>query len=348
MFRKASLSAFDEMDSRKNMRSKLLKFGVKFLDDSLDGVLPGDLVLIGAPPGVGKTQFCCNLAYTNIRNGKKVHYFALEAEQYEIERRIKYQIFADAFFKDNYRPKVSISFDKWYLGDFLESCSKYETIAAHEFAKNYEGLFLYYKGDDFRVETLIEQVLRVSRESDLIIIDHAHYFDFDDDNENRAMKSLAKTARTLALEEQKPIVLIAHLRKRDKFNAELVPGMEEFHGTSDLYKIATRVITFAPGPKIQSFSNEEVFATFFRVPKNRINGSVTRYLGAVPFHVKGSQYGDEYKISWANVKEFEELARDSWPPWAKRSSIPVSDSARISEIKEAIAFTRGQTNIQDL
>src|SRR5690606_17377988 len=100
-------------------------------------------------------------------------------------------------------------------------------------------LFLFYKTKTFGTNELLLAVAECSKDTDLIIVDHVHYFDFDDDNENRAIKDLAKIVRQLSIEEQKPIILIAHLRKRDKKNPDLVADLEEFHGSSDLYKIAT-------------------------------------------------------------------------------------------------------------
>ena len=46
----------------EKFRHNKLSFGVKFLDAALGGILPDDLVLIGAPSGVGKTGFVTNLA----------------------------------------------------------------------------------------------------------------------------------------------------------------------------------------------------------------------------------------------------------------------------------------------
>ena len=93
MFASSSSNFIDERQHRQ--KNKLLKFGVSFVDDSLLGILPDDLILVGAPSGVGKTQFCVNLALANVSVGKRVHFFALEAGKYEIERRLKWQILVD-------------------------------------------------------------------------------------------------------------------------------------------------------------------------------------------------------------------------------------------------------------
>jgi twinkle protein len=310
-------TAFSEMDGRKNRRDGLLSFGIDYLDDAMVGILKNDLVLIGAGSGAGKTQLCCNIALSNIARGKRVHFIALEAEMYEIERRLKYSLFAKQFFADPNKPKhCSVSFQNWMLGDFLEGLAKYEAEACSEFIDKYGGLFTFYKQDKFGISDLIAKTVECADETDLIIVDHVHYFDFDDDNENRAVKEIAKTARMLTLEQGKPIILVSHLRKRDRGSFDLVPGLEEFHGSSDLYKIATKAITIAPG----KWSPEGKYQTFFRIVKNRFEGSVTRTIGAVNYLTKEGRYESGYKIGDANCKRdggFVELDFSHEPAWAR-------------------------------
>lgn len=308
--------SFSEFESRKNKREGILTFGIDFLDDAMAGILKNDLILIGASSGAGKTQTCCAIAKANIEKGKRVHFIALEAEYAEIERRIKYQIFAKHFFADMQRPNVHISFQDWMLGDFLETCAKHEALAASEFANAYANLFTYYKQDKFDLNDLILKVCECADDTDLIIVDHVHYFDFDDENENRAVKEIAKTARTLTLEQGKPIILVSHLRKRDRGSLDLVPGLEEFHGSSDLYKIATKAVTLSPG----RWSPEGKYETFFRIVKNRFEGSVTRNIASCNYLTKEGNYEKGYYLGDANRKRedgFSELGADFYPGWAR-------------------------------
>lgn len=316
-FQAASERARGELNRRLDAKSKLLRFGLKFLDDAMLGIRTTDLVLIGAPSGVGKTQLCCQIALANLEDGKTVHYIALEAEEDEIERRMKYQIFATAFYglPSEMRRGTDISYDNWVNGAYVDEWKEIEDYASKTIESGYSRLFTYYKTGDFGVPQMIELIVSNAKDTDLFIIDHVHYFDFDDDNENRAIKEIAKTARTLALEEQKPIILVSHLRKRDKGNSELVAGLDEFHGSSDLAKIATKVVTLAPG----SVTSSGMYETFFRTPKNRTQGSVTRYAGRVLYDSRTTLYGKTYKVGLAGLTRtggFEELAHAHYPQWA--------------------------------
>lgn len=328
MFNLASDAAFKEFEERKTAMDRRLRFGVDFLDDALRGIFPDDLILLGAPSGVGKTQLCCNIAQANLEDGKQVHYIALEAGQFEIERRLKYPLVFERFLADPHRPSLGrkLNFPDWLLGVHAVALAKYEAEAAEYFSKAYQGLHLYYKTEKFGLAELIESVCVCAEKTDLIIIDHVHYFDFEDDNENRAMKQIAKTVRTLALEEQKPIVLVAHLRKRDRYNDELCADMEEFHGSSDLFKIATRVITVSPG----KMTPQGTYETFFRIPKNRLDGGVTRFLGREFYSPKKAGYETgKYQLGWASQSRkegFGTIDERVYPDWARRPSATAGGS----------------------
>lgn len=321
-FIQASSTAFTEIEDRRNSRGTNLKFGIPFIDDATRGIRKHDLVLIGAESGVGKTELCCNIALENMKDGKKVHYIALEAEPFEIERRLKYQLLARAYHSApiEIRPRLSqpLEYDSWEDGEFIDELKEFEAHVADIFDRGYKDLFLLYKQGKFGLDELIKHVTLNAQDSDLIIVDHIHYFDLDDDNENRAMKEIMSITRDLALENGRPIIMVAHLRKMDKMNqqAPLCPGKEDFHGSSDLFKIATKVIVLAPG-EVTSQGN---FETFVRVAKNRKKGSASRYLGRLIYSAKDNSYAQGYKIGVATLTRksgFEELAHHLYPTWAR-------------------------------
>jgi len=324
MFKQASESAYTEIKARAGFLERRGWFGIESLDHALDGIFKDDLILIGAPSGAGKTQLCCNIALANMEHGKKVHYIALEAGEFEIERRLKYPLVLERFLSDPNKPRLGqkVTFSKWLTGKFLLDLEKYEFEAAEYFEKAYRDLFLFYKTKAFGLNELLESIAFCSNDTDLIIVDHVHYFDFEDENENRAIKNIAKTVRQLAIDEGKPIILIAHLRKRDKHNASLVADLDEFHGSSDLYKIATKVITMAPGRP----TKDGTYETFFRIPKNRYDGGATRYVIREEFSPQSQSYlKGKYELTWAKIKmgeDFKSLEGESHPEWSRLYSGP--------------------------
>lgn len=319
-FLQSAKIAFRQIEKTKDRRKTLLSFGINYLDDALDGILPNDLILLGAGSGAGKTELCCSIARHNVELGKRVHYIALEAEYGEIENRILYQMISKYFYADESRQRhIKLFYNKWLLGDYGKLIEPYEGKAANEYVNKFHSFYTFYKDKDFNSDQLIEKVMYASDETDLIILDHVHYMDWDEENENMALKNIAKTARDLSLDLGKPIILVSHLRKRDKWADEICPGLEEFHGSSDLYKIATKAFTIAAG----DYKGEGKYETYFRVVKNRISGGVTRFVGRGIYKQSEGRYEETYDIAKSNQKrgeDFECLTGVESPDWARNTN----------------------------
>jgi hypothetical protein len=207
-----------------------------------------------------------------------------------------------------------------------------------EFEEKFKNLFLYKKGERFGITELIESVVGNANDTDLFIIDHVHYFDLDDENENKAMADIAKTVRRLSIDEGKPIILVAHLRKRDRNNSELVADLDEFHGSSNLAKIATRVITFASG----EMTEKGKFETFVRVPKNRVNSECKRFIARMIFNPQKGCYEDEYQLGYSNCtreRGFQAIQRTDAPEWARQMAPPTVVSINNRNTKKHWADT---------
>ena len=325
-----------ERQIRIDLGLNRLSFGIKYLDDCLRGIFHDDLVLVGARSGSGKTQLCTIIAEANLRAAKRVDFFALESGDCEITQRIKYRIFAKHFYADHDRPRgIKLNFADWMLNAYDLTLEKYEALAFDEVEEKLANLVIHSRGEAFTVDHLSEQVELIADKTDLVIIDHAHYFDFETDNENRALKEIAKTVRHLSLDMRKPIVLVGHLRKADKFATDLAPGMEEFHGSSDLFKIATKIVTVGKGKAVVDGKYE----TFFRTPKARIDGTAETFLGRCFFDPRVSGYEPRYAVGRATLSrddDFEDLQGNDRPDWAIAATPTVSHDVRNTPARKPI------------
>lgn len=334
------------------MLSKVVPYGISFLDEATSGMSPGELIMPIAPSGVGKTQLTCIIATACLEAGKKCHLFSLEAGEYEIERRLLFNIVANFYYSDPKRPKLShpLTFRNWRMGILIEQMLEYEDRGAEFYKQAYKDLILFVKKEEFTCDVLIKQVMSISIHTDLIIIDHAHFFDMSDtSNENRELKKIAVTCRDLAASIKKPIVLVAHQRKRDKFSDELIAGMEEVHGSSDLFKIAHTVITVAPGPLMLDGN----FETYFRIAKSRFDSGSSRFAAKCTFDPRKGVYDKQYNVGFSNQSRaagFAELDPDRIPDWAtsarRGSGFAVStDHLNAGRSTKPSAISRGKRSI---
>lgn len=318
--------AVEEKFERLEQSKSILSYHVKYLDDSLGGIMPNDLIFLGAKSGMGKTQLANCISRHNAARGVPVHYFALEAENGEMERRTKFSILSDLFYKnvpkESWPPLGTINYLDWRLGRIEALLAPFEAEAVEIISQELKTLYtLYRTSGDFGLETLDRHLSAIGKDSGLIVIDHIHYVDIDSENENRAYKDITKKIRDSCLKYGVPVIVIAHLRKEQggARAKALVPGMEDFHGSSDLFKIATSAIMIAPAyDEIKNAPH--LWPTYMRSVKTRLEQVRTRYTGIVDFNVKNNLYETPYRIGRlvSGDTEWQELDGNEVPFWAKK------------------------------
>lgn len=310
----------DERRKRVELGGRVLTFGVKFLDAALGGIFPNDLVILGAKTGRGKTALATRIALRNARNGKRVHYFALEAEEDEIERRMKFSLLSE-YFRDrkNWDVVKQLNYLDWYSGSVDHLTRDVEPLIDDLIADELKTLKTFYRSSDFYAEHFEQLTKEVQAETDLLILDHLHYVDTDDANENAGYKRIVKKIRDTALDAGKPVVVIAHLRKSSGNRmADPVPGIEDFHGTSDVPKIATKAIIIAPAPQVEGAEHDPDFCPTYIAPvKCRADGSRTRYVGKCMFDVRRGTYAEAFELGQIDGTEYRPVEAAYMPKWAK-------------------------------
>lgn len=313
---------FDKEKINRDKNNKhILSFGINYLDKVTGGITRNDLILIGAKTGAGKTQLASIIAKTNVLAGKRVHYFALEADQYEIERRIKYQMLADLYYQNLKHKKTldcELSYINWATGKLDEVFDPLEKEIKQEFISKYLTFNTTYRIGEYTDDDFVKAVTTIQNETDLIILDHLHYVDSIDPNENAGYKKTVKKIRDIALLIEKPVIVIAHLRKTDIRNQAIVPCLEDFHGSSDITKIATKAILIAPVIDKENKSNDK-WETYFQLAKCRLDGTRTRYVGLCAFDVRFQSYNKFFALSkyFSGMETFTAINNNDLPEWAK-------------------------------
>lgn len=308
-----------EAGERAALLARRIHTNVDFLDHMLGGILPHDLVLLGARTGAGKTALASMIAESCSRTGRRVHYFALEAEPSEIERRIKFRAFARRVVERLPHEAHRLDYADWYSGDLEDVFTRVERDIRDDLVL--PNLFTYYRGTEFTADSMDRLFRAVQDQTDLIILDHLHYVDIADDvSENRAVKDVVKRIRDVALSIGKPVLVIAHLRKRDRNSQSLVPDLDDFHGTSDITKIATKVVLIGPATdRPRPPGRPWAFPTYVHVPKDRMRGRSG--IGAVlSFDARTGAYEPGYEVGRFNADctKWEKLGEREIPLWLAR------------------------------
>lgn len=305
-----------ELEDRLTRAQRKLRYFVSFLDDYLRGILPNDLVLLGAPSGMGKTQIALDIATSNAASGRNVHYFGLEAEPRELERRTKYSILARMIFEAKHPQRERLNYADWLLGELEDVCGDFNRQADQRVLERLSRMRTYYRGAEFTAKHLQQNVEKVFKETSLIVVDHLHYIDSDDDDEHRALGDTVKTIRDVSLRIGVPILLVAHLRKRDARLKQLIATLDDFHGSSNITKISTQVIAIERAQGIES-DRWWKSPTFISVVKDRRLGA-PGLVALVDFDLRSKGYATTYTLGRIHGAEWDQVTMGEIPSWAKR------------------------------
>jgi hypothetical protein len=324
-----------EKEQRLKEHERILPFGITYLQDCLRGILPSDVLLLCAGTGMGKTEAARILAAHIVKEiNLPVHYFALEAEDNEIERRTKYGLMG-GWYKDDHTniPEGMITYANWRFNKLENEFAPYEQRAQEVFNRDYKNLKTYYacKGS-FGLKGLEQEVYKIKNETACVIIDHLHYMDVGD-NENVGMTRLCMGIKEISQVLKIPFILVCHIRKNEKKygGKKLVGGIEDIHGTSNIGKICTQAVIFAPAYNFISTSPMAYGKpTFIRPIKIRVDGSAMYHTGIGFFNTYKSEYTPYYTVGHLEGGDDKwKPSFSKWPYWANRDRL-ITDCSEIS------------------
>lgn len=299
--------------------ASLTPLGIPYLDHALYGLINTDLMLIGAKSGVGKTGILTEIAKNSAMNKKRVLFFALEAEENEIEMRLLYQIEARLFFNDEARDRgVTVNYRKWRLGMLDVAFGAYKPQALEIFKDRFSTLTTVYRSKVFGYEELWQTIEMCGENTDIVLLDHIHYMDLGDgkDGTNEKQSKLIKKIRDLNLFAKIPFVCAGHVRKDTK---GIVPAQEDFMGSSDIYKNATAIVMITPKPGGYIAKNQ-MQETLITIPKGR-TGGFGDLAGVTAYSVRHQGYLPAYRVGRIVAGErYEDINESEYPDWAVKTT----------------------------
>lgn len=311
---------------QKTNSQNIIPFGINFLDDAWGGILPTDLVVLSAKSGAGKTQMAMNIARTLLNKDKCIGFFALEAFKKEIGARMIFAIAIDQYVRLKKPNDPFVCFSDWIRGEgeVVEAIRPFVEAAHAQAKRKYAGKFMtHYLQKKFTIEDLEQRYPILAKSCNLIILDHLHYVSrsHNSPHGNEFLGDVMGRLKNLVEEYRVPLLLIAHVRKEDTGERKPVPEAEDLHGSSDIFKIATKVALL--GKPLDGGYNTEnrKQTTYIRVAKDRLGEIQDWMIGKVMFDVTKQKYDDDYgivKIFKTSAKKWEEAPISTMPRWFNR------------------------------
>jgi replicative DNA helicase len=233
-----SKAAVDEMGpllkrmwEEKNRAGDLLGLpsGVPGIDLMTRGYQAGEITIIGAKSGVGKTSLLIQTAVANVRDGDPVLLFSLEMTRQQILRRILCAVSGVPF------PKIRDP--RWASEQDMQLLTK----AAVEIEK-----WPLHIVDSAGIT--IEKIAAAARLAirrhgvKLIGVDYVQIVNATGRDERLRVAAISRGLTRLAKDEQVPVVVLSQLARPDRSNANRRPTMSDLRESSQLENDAHCII----------------------------------------------------------------------------------------------------------
>jgi len=202
----------DELDRRLELEGNIdgLSTGFKALDNKLKGLKPGQLIVLGARPGAGKTALALNIAqHVAINQAKRVLFFSLEMSSNELLDRL-------------------IASTGNYL---LQHMKSGEAVHFHGFGDTFERV----KNAPLNLCDLphmnLATIGAIARKQqyqsglDLIVIDYLQLLGGENNKETPYEKAskISRAAKLLAKSLNVPVILLSQLSRENEKRADKRP-----------------------------------------------------------------------------------------------------------------------------
>lgn len=223
-------AAWDVIDASTNAKDGLVgvNTGFKTLNRKLGGFHPGDLIVVGARPAIGKTAFIAN---TSIRSGVPNGIISTEQPHQQLGMRML-------------ALQGMVSVHRMRVGKLTEDDWKKLTASAAEVAQ----ASLWINDKPFQhLSDIIRQARKwkVRHDIQTLYVDYIQRIEGDDPRLSlrERVGEVVKGLKNIARELNMPVVALAMVRREVELRDDKVPGLSDFKESGEIEQEADIAIT---------------------------------------------------------------------------------------------------------
>lgn len=218
----------NELDEilNKNNDSSNAKYGIPWIDRMTGGLFGGEITLLAARPGCGKSAFSLQVVTHNAYKNKKLAFFSLEMSKRQIAIRMLANI-------------CKLNKDKLRFNNLTPE----ELEKAKQTISELKQLEIDVYDKVFDIESIIIESKRLKnkKDIDLIIIDYAQLIEVSRqiNDENARITYISRKLKLLAKELNVPILLLSQLNREGD---NVYPLLRHLRGSGSLEQDADLVL----------------------------------------------------------------------------------------------------------
>ena len=226
--------AYQKIEELAKLKGELAGVPTGFidLDSMLTGLHPGELIIVGARPAMGKTSFAMNIAeHAALNKGKTTAIFTLEMPREQIAMRM---LCSDARV-DMQRVRKGILHDE----DWIRLAKTLGPLSAsHIYIDDTAGL------SPTQLRSRCRRLMMDTGKLDLVVIDYLGLMHSDGRAESRNMEvsEISRALKAIALELKIPIVACAQLSRANKDRIDKRPVLSDLRDSGSIEQDADVVM----------------------------------------------------------------------------------------------------------
>lgn len=240
----------DEFEKRKN--TEAIKTGYRSIDERIGKLMGGDMLVMGAATGMGKTCMMLNIAVSMAKQGKKVLIFSLEMNKEQLINRI---VAAETGLSSSQIRNMELTksdeqkyWDYIYSEDFLkldiQICTEYNITTS-------------------RMRSIV-----LSSKADIVFVDYLGLINSKiKQSSYESVSDNSRELKLMAMESDKPFVVLHQLNRANTDRKDKTPMLSDLRDSGKIEQDAD-IITFVFRP---AYYDENVDKTLIQliIAKNR-------------------------------------------------------------------------------
>lgn len=217
-----------DIEKRQRREIEPIRSGVRDLDDILSGFFPGELTIIGARPGAGKSAIAMTIALNVAKQGMNVAFCSLEMAPAQFGQRI---LSAQSGVNGMKLRRADVDADDWAA--IVQAATELEKLkTGFAFTVN-------------AIEDLEGAVQEFADEDkiDLLIVDYIQLMNSKKKHESERLKVgyISWALKQMALQYGIPVIVLAQL-KRPEGGSQSMPTMKDLRESGNLEADADGII----------------------------------------------------------------------------------------------------------
>lgn len=227
------LSFVDELEKRYEAKGQItgLSTGLIDLDQSIQGMQEGNLIIIAGRPAMGKSVLAQNIGQHNAEKGKKVVMFSLEMTEFEIQQRMISSM-------------AGIDYGRIQSAQCISDDDEY-TLLANGLHRIKQSNFYIDDSSSLSIHELKSKALAFARKMngvDLLIVDYLQLLTAKAESRLQEVSVISRELKSLAKALKCPVIALSQLNRSLESRNDKRPMVSDLRESGQLEQDADKII----------------------------------------------------------------------------------------------------------